>query len=207
MRMVCLDLEGVLTPEIWIAVAEETSTPELRLTTRDIPDYDELMQRRISILRSTDLRLPAIQRVIASLKPLEGAVAFLNRLRAERQVIILSDTFEQFAAPLMEKLGRPTLFCNSLEVTEDGSVVGYRLRQRDGKRRAVDALRSLGFHVTGAGDSYNDLTMLRSADEGVLFRPPQSIRSEHPEFPVTDSYDQLLPLLLGSGATERPAAR
>ncbi len=207
MRMVCLDLEGVLTPEIWIAVAEATSTPELRLTTRDVPDYDELMQRRISILRSMDLRIPAIRQVIASLEPLDGAVAFLDRLRAERQVILLSDTFEQFAAPLMEKLGRPTLFCNSLEITDDGSVVGYRLRQPDGKRRAVEALRSLGFHVTGAGDSYNDLSMLRAADEGALFRPPNSIRSEHPQFPITDSYDELLPLLLGSRAPERPAAR
>ncbi|MCG3175818.1 MAG: Phosphoserine phosphatase ThrH [Candidatus Omnitrophica bacterium] len=189
--IVCLDLEGVLVPEIWIGVAKKTGVAELRLTTRDIPDYDALMKRRIGILKREKIRLSDIQRVIGTLRPLPGARAFLDRLRAERQVVILSDTFYQFAGPLMRQLGLPTIFCNWLIVGKSGYIEGYRLRQRDGKRKAVQALRGMGFEVRAAGDSYNDITMLKTADKGVLFNPPDKIRRQYPRFKTVSDYRSL----------------
>ncbi len=191
MRIVCLDLEGVLIPEIWINVAEKTGIEELRLTTRDIPDYDELMTRRLGILDEHNLKLKDIQDVIAEMSPLKGAYEFLESLRAEYQVIILSDTFEQFASPLMRQLDWPTLFCNTLEVSDDNRVTGYVLRQKDGKRKAVEALKSLNMHIVASGDSYNDLTMLLNAHAGILFCPPESIIQEYPDLPVTREYTDL----------------
>jgi phosphoserine/homoserine phosphotransferase len=191
MDLACLDLEGVLVPEIWINVAERTGIAGLRRTTRDEPDYDKLMRQRIEILDRHDLKLPDIQAVIATMDPLEGAAGFLDWLRDRFQVVILSDTFEQFSKPLMRKLGHPTLFCNSLEVDDGGRIGGYRLRQKDGKRRAVEALRGLSFRVIAAGDSYNDTTMLAAADRGILFRPPENVVREFPQFPVTRTYEEL----------------
>jgi phosphoserine/homoserine phosphotransferase len=185
------DLEGVLVPEIWIAVAEKTGIARLRLTTRDIPDYDQLMAGRIAILREHKLTLADIQAVIATIDPLPGALEFLNWARAHMQVIILSDTFYEFAAPLMVKLGQPTLFCNTIVVDSNDSITGYQLRQIDGKRKAVAALQSLDFHVIAMGDSYNDTTMLGTADVGILFRPPANIVAEFPQFPVLHEYDRL----------------
>jgi phosphoserine/homoserine phosphotransferase len=187
----CLDLEGVLVPEIWINVAERTGIAELRRTTRDEPDYDKLMRGRIAILDRHELVLRDIQGVIDAMQPLDGAIAFLEWLRNRVQVIILSDTFAEFAAPLMRKLGWPTLFCNSLEVEGSGRVAGYRLRIPDGKRKAVDALRSIAFRIVAAGDSYNDTTMLAAADAGILFRPPANVVADFPQFPVTTTYDEL----------------
>ena len=187
----CLDLEGVLVPEIWINVSERTGIAALRRTTRDEPDYDKLMRGRLAILDDHRLRLPDIQAVIGTMDPLDGAVAFLDWLRSHTQVIILSDTFVEFAQPLMRKLGWPTLFCNSLEVDGSGRIAGYRLRIADGKRRAVEALRGLNFRVVAAGDSYNDTTMLGAADAGILFRPPPNVIDDFPNFPVTRSYDDL----------------
>jgi phosphoserine/homoserine phosphotransferase len=187
----CLDLEGVLVPEIWINVAERTGIAALRRTTRDEPDYDKLMRGRIAILDEHGLRLPDIQDVIGTMEPLEGALEFLDWLRSRTQVIILSDTFAEFAAPLMRKLGWPTLFCNALEVEPTGRIAGYRLRLPDGKRRAVEALRGLAFRVVAAGDSYNDTTMLGGADAGILFRPPQNVIDDFPQFPVTRTYAEL----------------
>lgn len=189
--IVCLDLEGVLVPEIWIGVAEKTGVPELRLTTRDIPDYDALMKRRIGILKREGIRLIHIRKVIGALRPLPGAKAFLHRLRAERQVVILSDTFYQFAGPLMRQLDLPTIFCNRLIVGKSGYIEGYRLRQKDGKRKAVQALRGIGFEVRAAGDSYNDLSMLKAADRGVLFNPPDKIRKDYPHFKAVTDYRSL----------------
>ena len=186
----CLDLEGVLVPEIWINVAERTGIGELRRTTRDEPDYDKLMRGRIRILAEHGLTLSDIQRVIAGMAPLPGANELLAWLRERFQVVILSDTFYQFAKPLMRQLGEPTLFCNDLEIEGD-RVVGYRLRQPDGKRCAVQALRSLQFATIAAGDSYNDTAMLAEADAGILFRPPDNVVAEFPQFPVTRSYDEL----------------
>ena len=188
--LACLDLEGVLIPEIWIAVAEKTGIKKLRLTTRDIPDYDELMRGRLKILDEHNLKLADIQEVIGTLSPLEGAKEFLGWLKSEFQVIILSDTFYQFAGPLMEKLEHPTLFCNELIVNEDGCVTNYRLRQPDGKTKAVTALKGLNFQVIAAGDSYNDTGMLKVADAGILFRPPDNVIEEFPQFPVTHTYDE-----------------
>jgi phosphoserine / homoserine phosphotransferase len=185
------DLEGVLVPEIWIAVAECTGIEQLRLTTRDIPNYDQLMRGRIAILREHKLKLADIQAVIATVDPLAGACEFLDWARAQMQVIILSDTFYEFAAPLMVKLGQPVLFCNTLEVDAANNIAGYRLRQTDGKRQAVAALKSLDFRVLAMGDSYNDTTMLREADAGILFRPPANIVAEFPQFPVLYEYDRL----------------
>ena len=193
--IICLDLEGVLVPEIWIAVAKETKVAELKLTTRDIPDYDVLMKRRIGILKKEGIKLKDIQRVIATIKPLPGARVFLDRLRSDRQVMILSDTFYEFAAPLMKQLGWPTLFCNWLDADSKGFISGYRLRQTDGKKKSVLALKSLGFTVKAAGDSYNDLSMLKSADKGVFFNPPSKIAAENPSIPVTKTYAQLLKAL------------
>ena len=185
------DLEGVLVPEIWIAVAERTGIEQLRLTTRDIPDYDQLMRGRIAILRQHGLRLADIQAVIAAVDPLPGAQEFLDWARGQLQVIILSDTFYEFAAPLMLKLGRPTLFCNSLVVDAEGAIAGYTLRQSDGKRKAVAALRQIGFRVIAMGDSYNDTTMLAEAEHGILFCPPANVIAEFPQFPVITEYEPL----------------
>jgi phosphoserine / homoserine phosphotransferase len=187
----CLDLEGVLVPEIWINVSERTGIAALRRTTRDEPDYDKLMRGRLAIIAEHGLGLPDIQAVIGTMEPLDGAVAFLDWLRASTQVIILSDTFVEFAQPLMRKLGWPTLFCNSLEVDDAGRITGYRLRLADGKRRAVEALRALNFRIVAAGDSYNDTTMLGAADAGILFRPPQNVIDDFPSFPVTRTYEEL----------------
>jgi phosphoserine / homoserine phosphotransferase len=190
------DLEGVLVPEIWIAVAEKTGIERLRLTTRDIPDYDRLMRGRLAILREQHLTLADIQAVIATIDPLPGALEFLNWARAQMQVIILSDTFYEFAAPLMVKLGQPTLFCNILEVDAANNIAGYRLRQSDGKRKAVVALKRLDFHVIAMGDSYNDTTMLAEADAGILFRPPANVVAEFPQFLVLHEYEQLQAYLM-----------
>ncbi len=190
-RIVCLDLEGVLVPEVWIAFAEATNIPELRRTTRDEPDYDRLMKGRIEILARHGLRLPDIQRVIDTMDVLPGAKEFMDRLRAREEVIILSDTFYQFAAPFMRKLGLPTLFCHDLLTDAAGNVTGYQLRVKDSKRRAVNALREIGFDVVAAGDSYNDTTMLSAANRGVLFRCPDNVAAEFPQFKRTNTYEQL----------------
>ncbi len=189
--LACLDLEGVLVPEIWINVAKKTGISELSLTTRDVPDYDLLMKRRLEILEQRRLRLPDIQAVIATMAPLEGAGGFLNWLRQRCQVIILSDTFYEFALPLMQQLDYPTLFCNRLEVDEGGRITNYHLRLPDQKRQSVAALKQLRFRVVAAGDSYNDTTMLAEADVGILFRPPDTIVKEFPQFPVTRTYPEL----------------
>ncbi|MCP5070401.1 MAG: bifunctional phosphoserine phosphatase/homoserine phosphotransferase ThrH [bacterium] len=191
MIIACLDLEGVLVPEIWIGVAERTGIEELRLTTRDIPDYDELMTRRLGILEKNDLGIADIQEVIAGLTPMDGARDFLDELRSRMQVVILSDTFYQFANPLMRQLGWPTLFCHDLEIDGQGKIADYHLRQQDPKRRAVLAFRSLNFKTIAAGDSYNDTTMLGEADRGILFRPPENVIREFPQFPVCQGYDDL----------------
>ena len=191
MHIVCLDLEGVLIPEIWIGVARQTGIEELGLTTRDIPDYDELMQRRLGLLERHELGISDIQAVIAGLEPLPGAVSFLDDLRKHHQVIILSDTFYEFARPLLPRLNWPTLFCHRLDIDEGGRISGYRLRQRDPKRQVVKALQSLNFNVAAAGDSYNDVSMLAQAGAGVLFRPPARVCEEFPEFPVARTYPEL----------------
>lgn len=191
MKLVCLDLEGVLVPEIWIGVAERTGIEELRLTTRDISDYDVLMKRRIEILHEHGLGIGDIHEVIASLDPLPGAGDFLDRLRSSVQVAILSDTFYQFAEPLMRKLDWPSLYCNDLDIDGEGRVNGYRLRQPDQKRQAVRAFKELKFRVLAAGDSYNDLSMLAEAHAGFLFRPPEQLAEEYPHFPVTQTHDEL----------------
>jgi phosphoserine/homoserine phosphotransferase len=201
----CLDLEGVLVPEIWINVAERTGIAALRRTTRDEPDYDKLMRGRIAILDEHKLGLPDIQAVIATMDPLDGALDFIEWLRSRTQVIILSDTFAEFAQPLMRKLAWPTLFCNSLEVESSGRIAGYRLRIDDGKRRAVEALRSIAFRIVAAGDSYNDTTMLKTADAGILFRPPANVIADFPQFPVTTTYDELRAAFVRGGAGAIPA--
>ena len=190
-QIICLDLEGVLIPEIWILFAQSTGIEELKLTTRDIADYDELMSHRLNILREKGLGLPDIQNVIAEMAPMEGAKAFLDSLREQYQVIILSDTFYEFAAPLMAQLDWPTLFCHRLEVASDGLVSGYQLRQRDPKRNSVKALKNLNFRVFAAGDSYNDTTMLAEADAGFLFRAPDNVKAEFPQYSATDDYAEL----------------
>jgi phosphoserine/homoserine phosphotransferase len=199
--LACLDLEGVLIPEIWIAVAEKTGIKKLRLTTRDIPDYDELMRGRLKILDENNLKLADIQEVIGTLSPLEGAKEFLAWLKSEFQVVILSDTFYQFAGPLMEKLEHPTLFCNELVVNSDGRITNYRLRQPDGKTKAVTALKGLNFQVIAAGDSYNDMGMLKVADAGILFRPPDNVIEEFPQFSVTHTYDEFKKILVDTRAS------
>jgi phosphoserine/homoserine phosphotransferase len=191
MQVVCLDLEGVLVPEIWIAFAERTGIPELRRTTRDEPDYGKLMRFRIGLLRERGLKLADIQAVIAGMAPLPGAQDFLDGLRAHYQVVILSDTFYEFADPLMRQLGRPTLLCHRLEVDAAGFVTGYRLRQADPKRHAVNAFRSLNFQVLAAGDSFNDTGMLAAADAGFFIHPPESIVAQFPQFPVHHDYASL----------------
>ncbi len=191
MLIVCLDLEGVLIPEVWINVAERTGIPELRLTTRDIPDYDALMKRRLGILDQHGLGLPQIQEVIETMEPMPGALEFLDGLRERFQVVILSDTFYEFGKPFMRKLGWPSLFCHSLEVDPKGRITDYRLRQPDPKRQAVRALRGLNFKTIAAGDSYNDTTMLAEADAGILFRAPANVIRDFPQFPQVESYDAL----------------
>ena len=191
MQIVCLDLEGVLIPEIWIEFSRRAGIPELAKTTRDEPDYDKLMRGRIEILDRKGLGLPDIQKVIAEMRPLDGAREFLEWLRRSWQVVILSDTYYEFAAPLMRQLGYPTLFCHDLVVDEGGRVRDYRLRMRDQKRESVKAFKSLQFHTIAAGDSYNDTTMLAEAHAGILFRPPANVAAEFPQFPVAQSYDEL----------------
>jgi phosphoserine/homoserine phosphotransferase len=191
MHLACLDLEGVLVPEIWIGVAERTGIAELRLTTRDVPDYDALMRRRLAILEEQGLGLPDIQEVIAALHPLPGAEAFLAWLRERFQLAVVSDTFYDFAAPLLRRLGHPLLLCNRLVVDADGRIRDFRIRQKDPKRRAVQAFHSLAYRVVAAGDSYNDTSMLAEADAGILFRPPERVAAEFPEFPVAHDYDAL----------------
>ena len=191
MKVVCLDLEGVLVPEIWIKFAEKTGIEALKATTRDIPDYDQLMQQRLRLLDENNLDLASIQSVIAELSPMPGAKAFLDDLRQKFQVIILSDTFYEFAQPLMAQLAWPTLFCHKLEVDGAGRVTNYRLRQKDPKRQSVKALHTLNYTVFAAGDSYNDTTMLEEADAGFLFRAPQNVIDEFPQYPVATEFDEL----------------
>jgi len=197
--MACLDLEGVLVPEIWINVAERTGIPELRRTTRDEPDYDKLMKGRIAILDAHGLALKDIQAVIGTMRPMEGASEFLGWLRDRCQVIILSDTFDQFAAPLMKQLGYPTIFCNTLLVEPSGRIAGYQLRLPDQKKASVLALEQLNFHTIASGDSYNDTSMMKVAQAGIFFRPPDSIIAEFPQFPVTRSYQELQAAFVKAG--------
>jgi phosphoserine/homoserine phosphotransferase len=199
-QLVCLDLEGVLVPEIWIAFSERTGIPELRRTTRDEPDYDKLMRFRLDLLRRNGLGLPDIQAVIRGMSPLPGARDFLDALRGSFQVVILSDTFYEFAMPLMEQLGMPTLFCHRLVADEKGFLTGYQLRIADGKRAAVRAFKALNFRVTAAGDSYNDTSMLLEADAGVLFRPPQNVIDAFPQFPVVREYEALMAAIVRANA-------
>ena len=188
--LACLDLEGVLLPEIWIKFAETSGIEELKLTTRDIPDYDELMLGRLAILKKHNLKLKDIQKVIETLAPLDGACDFLQWLKSEFQVIILSDTFYEFAQPLMKKLDYPTLFCHKLITDDAGNIISYKLRQNDQKTKAVTALQELNFQVISAGDSYNDTGMLQQADAGILFCPPERVVQEFPQFPVARNYDE-----------------
>jgi phosphoserine/homoserine phosphotransferase len=191
MELVCLDLEGVLIPEIWVAFAEATAIPALTRTTRDEPDYDRLMAYRLAILAEHGLGLPQIEQVIATLQPLPGAREFLDGLRERYQVILLSDTFQEFARPLMRQLGWPTLFCHNLVVAKDGQITGYRLRIKDQKREAVKRFKELNFRVVAAGDSYNDTTMLSEAHAGILFRAPENVVAQFPQFPLTTDYAAL----------------
>lgn len=191
MHVLCLDLEGVLIPEIWVSFAEKTGIDALRLTTREVPDYDQLMQGRIKILAEHKLGLPEIQEVISQMDPLPGAVEFLHTIRQELQLVILSDTFYEFAMPFMRKLELPTLFCHRLKVAPNGQITGYQLRQQDPKRKAVEALRQLNFRVIAAGDSYNDTSMLGAADVGLFFHAPESIAKQFPQFPCLTSYADL----------------
>ena len=190
MEIVCLDLEGVLVPEIWIAFSEKTGIPELRITTREEPDYDKLMKFRMGILREHGLTLKDIQDVIATIRPLDGAREFLDKVREITQVVILSDTFTEFAKPLMKQLGWPTILCNSLIVDDKNMFTGIRLRQQDGKRKAIDGFRAMNFRTFAAGDSYNDLTMIRKADKGCLFRAPANILKEEPDLRLCTTYDE-----------------
>lgn len=192
MYIVCLDLEGVLVPEIWIAFAKETGIPELTRTTRDEPDYDKLMNWRIGILKEHGLGLKQIQETIAKIDPMPGAKEFLDELRRITQVIIISDTFTQFAGPLMEKLGWPTIFCNSLEVAPDGEITGYRMRVKDSKLTTVKALQSIGYETVAAGDSHNDLAMIQASKAGFLFRTTEQIKGEYPGLPAFETYEELL---------------
>ena len=192
MEIVCLDLEGVLVPEIWIAFAEETGIPELKRTTRDEPDYDKLMKYRIGILKEHGLGLKEIQETIEKIDPMPGARAFLDELRELGQVIIISDTFTQFAKPLMKKLGWPTIFCNELEVAEDGEITGFRMRIEQSKLSTVKALQSIGFETIASGDSYNDLGMIRASKAGFLFKSTNQIKNDNPDLPAYETYEELL---------------
>jgi phosphoserine/homoserine phosphotransferase len=191
LEIVCLDLEGVIIPEIWISVAEKTGIESLRATTRDVPNYDELMQQRLRIINENNLDLLTIYEVINSLNPLKGALKFLKKLRENFQVVILSYTFYEFADPFMEKLGRPTIFCHRLETNSDGKIINYQLRMKDHKREAVKAFNSLNYTVYAAGDSYNDTSMLGEAEYGFLFNAPENIINEFPQFPSIKTYDAL----------------
>jgi len=192
MNIVCLDMEGVLVPEIWIAFAEESGIPELKRTTRDEPDYDKLMKWRLGILKEHGLGLKEIQETISRIDPLPGAKRFLDKLRSETQVIILSDTFEQFAKPLMEKLGWPAIFCNTLEVAPDGEITGFRMRCAQSKLTTVKALQSIGYETIAAGDSYNDMGMIRASKAGFLFKSTQQIKADNPDLPAYEEFDELL---------------
>ena len=192
MNIVCLDLEGVLVPEIWIAFSEATGIPELRRTTRDEPDYDKLMHYRMDILKEHGLGLKEIQETISKIEPLDGAKAFLDELRSITQVVILSDTFEQFAMPLMKKLGYPALFCNTLKVADNGEIIGYTMRCEHSKLSSVKALQSIGFETIAAGDSYNDLDMILASKAGFLFRSTEQIKKDHPELPAYEAFDDLM---------------
>lgn len=192
MNIVCLDMEGVLVPEIWIAFAEESGIPELKKTTRDEPDYDRLMKYRLNILKQHGLGLKEVQETIAKIDPMPGAKEFLDELRSLTQVIILSDTFTQFAGPLMKKLGMPTIFCNTLEVAPDGEITGFRMRVENSKLSTVKALQSIGFETIASGDSYNDLGMIKASKAGFLFKSTDKIKADHPELPAYETYDELL---------------
>lgn len=192
MNMVCLDMEGVLVPEIWVAFAEVTGIPELKRTTRDEPDYNKLMEYRLNILQENGLGLKEIQETIAKIDPMPGAKEFLDALRRETQVIILSDTFEQFAKPLMEKLGWPTIMCNTLEVAEDGKITDFKMRVEKSKYSTVKALQSIGYETIASGDSHNDLGMIEASKAGFLFKSTDEIKKEHPELPAYEEYDELL---------------
>ena len=192
MNIVCLDLEGVLVPEIWVAFAEETGIPELKKTTRDEPDYDKLMKWGLGILKEHGLGLKEIQETIAKIDPMPGAKEFLDELRSMTQVIIISDTFTQFAAPLMKKLGWPTIFCNSLEVAENGEITGYRMRVENSKYSTVKALQSIGFETIASGDSHNDLGMIKASKAGFLFKSTEQIKKDNPELPAYETYDELM---------------
>jgi phosphoserine / homoserine phosphotransferase len=192
MNIVCLDMEGVLTPEIWIAFAQASGIPELKRTTRDEPDYDKLMKWRIAILKEHGLGLPEIQKVISTIDPLDGAREFMDALREDTQVVILSDTFEEFAKPLVKKLGMPSIFCNSLVVGEDGEILDYRMRCAQSKLSTVKALQSIGFETIAAGDSFNDLGMIQASKAGFLFRSTEAIKKDHPELEAFEEYDDLL---------------
>ena len=192
MYITCLDVEGVLVPEIWVAFAEETGIPELKKTTRDEPDYDKLMKWRLGILKEHGLGLKEIQETIAKINPMPGAKEFLDELRSMTQVIIISDTFTQFAAPLMKKLGWPTIFCNSLEVAEDGEITGYRMRVENSKYSTVKALQSIGFETIASGDSHNDLGMIKASKAGFLFKSTEQIKKDNPELPAYETYDELM---------------
>lgn len=198
MNIVCLDMEGVLVPEIWIAFAEAAGIPELRRTTRDEPDYDKLMAYRLAILKEHHLGLKEIQQVIETIDPLPGAKEFLDQLRERTQVIILSDTFEQFAQPLMRKLGWPTIFCNTLEVSGDGEITGYQMRCEKSKLTTVRALQSCGFETIASGDSFNDLGMIQASRAGFLFKSTEKIKAEHPEIPAFEEFDQLYAAIEGA---------
>lgn len=195
MYIVCADLEGVFVPEIWINVAEKTGIDELKLTTRDINDYNVLMKRRLEILSENKLTIHDLKKVISSIKPLPGAAEFLDWLRKQTQLIIVSDTYKEFAGPLLEQMGRPTLFCNHLTIDNQGHITGYNLRQQDGKRKVVEALQSLNFKVIAVGDSYNDIAMLRKAELGILYCPPLKVINDHNDLPVVNSYDELKHLI------------
>ena len=192
MNIVCLDMEGVLVPEIWIAFSEASGIPELKRTTRDEPDYDKLMRWRLGVLKEHGLGLKEIQQTIAQIDPLPGAKAFLDALRSKTQVIILSDTFEEFAKPLMEKLGWPTIFCNSLEVADSGEITGFKMRCQQSKLTTVRALQSIGYETIAAGDSYNDLGMIQASKAGFLFKSTEKIKADHPELPAYEEFDELL---------------
>ena len=192
MYITCLDVEGVLVPEIWVAFAEESGIPELKKTTRDEPDYDKLMKWRLGVLKEHGLGLKEIQETIEKIQPLPGAKEFLDELRSFSQVILISDTFAEFASPLMEKLGRPTLFCNSLEVSGNGEITGYKMRVEQTKLTTVKALQSIGFETIASGDSYNDLGMIQASKAGFLFKSTEKIKADHPELPAYETYDELL---------------
>ncbi len=198
MYITCLDLEGVLVPEIWIAFAEASGIPELKKTTRDEPDYDKLMRWRIGVLKEHGLGLKEIRNTIAQIDPLPGAKEFLDELRSFTQVIIISDTFTQFATPLMEKLGWPTIFCNSLEVAEDGEITGFKMRIEHSKLNTVKALQSIGYDTIASGDSYNDLDMIRASKSGFLFRSTEKIKADYPELPAFETYDELMAAIKGA---------